>query len=114
MISTGIWDVSSYDGGWDCVRNESGSIICQLVVNEPDNGPLIAEAGTVYNETGFTPRQLADQKDALLEACKKMQLEWMERGQHKYGGVGAPAAIFAINTAIADATTKPIRAEDTK
>ena len=32
------------------------------------NAKLIAEAGTVTNETGFTPRQLADQKAKLLEA----------------------------------------------
>ena len=32
------------------------------------NAKLIAEAGTVANETGFTPRQLADQKAKLLEA----------------------------------------------
>ena len=35
-----------------------------------DNARLIAEAGTVANETGFTPRQLADQKADLLKACK--------------------------------------------
>lgn len=36
------------------------------------NATLIAEGGTVANETGYTPRQLADQKAALLEACKDM------------------------------------------
>ncbi len=35
------------------------------------NGKLIAEAGTVTNETGFAPRQLADQKAKLLEALKE-------------------------------------------
>lgn len=34
------------------------------------NANLIAEAGNIANETGFTPRQLADQKAELLEACK--------------------------------------------
>ena len=29
---------------------------------------LIAEAGTVHHETGLTPRQLVEQRDALAEA----------------------------------------------
>jgi len=31
----------------------------------------MTEAGTVYNETGFTPIQLAESKAELLAACKK-------------------------------------------
>ena len=34
------------------------------------NAELIAEAGTVKNETGFSPRQLAEQKAVLLELVK--------------------------------------------
>ena len=36
------------------------------------NAKLIAEAGTVANETGKTPRQLADDNKVLLEALKEM------------------------------------------
>ena len=36
------------------------------------NAELIAEAGTVLHETGLTPRQLAEQRAALLEACKSL------------------------------------------
>lgn len=32
------------------------------------NAALIAEAGTVHHETGLTPRQLVEQRDALAEA----------------------------------------------
>ena len=39
------------------------------------NAKLIAEAGTVHNETGYSPRELADQKAELLEALKAVQLE---------------------------------------
>ncbi len=35
------------------------------------NAQLIAEAGTVANETGFTPRQLADQNKELREVLEK-------------------------------------------
>lgn len=35
-----------------------------------ENARLIAEAGTVLHETGLTPRQLAEQRAALLEALR--------------------------------------------
>lgn len=36
------------------------------------NAALIAEAGTVYHETGLTPRQLVEQRDALAAAVEAM------------------------------------------
>lgn len=36
------------------------------------NGRLIAEAGTVANETGLTPRQLADQRAELLGLLQEL------------------------------------------
>ena len=41
------------------------------------NASLIAEAGTVYHETGLTPRELAEQRAELLEA-----LEWANKHIH--------------------------------
>lgn len=35
-----------------------------------DNANLIAEAGTVANECGLTPRQLLEQRNELLEALE--------------------------------------------
>jgi len=35
------------------------------------NAALIAEAGNVFHETGLTPRQLVEQRDALAEALEK-------------------------------------------
>ena len=37
------------------------------------NARLIAEAGTVANETGKTPRQLADENKELLEALQEIK-----------------------------------------
>lgn len=34
------------------------------------NGNLIAEAGTVYHETNLTPRQLLEQRDALISVMR--------------------------------------------
>lgn len=64
------------------LSGNSGSKICHIAAVLPDiiaihsrkefeaNARLIAEAGTVTNETGFTPKQLAEQKADLLEACE--------------------------------------------
>lgn len=40
-----------------------------------DNARLIAEAGTVFHETGLSPRQILEQRAELLAACQKMA-EW--------------------------------------
>ena len=40
----GPWFQSSYEGGWDCVREAGGQIVCKLVLNEPANARLIAAA----------------------------------------------------------------------
>ena len=34
------------------------------------DAPLLAEAGTIYHETGLTPRQLAEQRAELLAALR--------------------------------------------
>ncbi len=38
------------------------------------NAHLMAEAGTVASETGLTPRQLAEQREELLEALERMTM----------------------------------------
>lgn len=62
------------------------------------NANLIAEAGTVANETGLTPRQLATQREDLLEACKKLlyNAELMDLT------VGVPEAKAAIRKAVGE------------
>lgn len=47
----------------------SGATIAEGVGSEV-HANLIAEALTVANETGLTPRQLLEQRDELLETCK--------------------------------------------
>lgn len=84
-ITTGKWEVRSdvpySTGGFKVFRGrgENNKTIVHLpygnIIPCPQgkgyhenkaNAELIAEAGTVTNETGFTPRQLADQKADLL------------------------------------------------
>ncbi len=38
------------------------------------NADMIADAGTVFHETGLTPRQLAEQRDKLLAALGSLRL----------------------------------------
>lgn len=42
------------------------------------NARLIAEAGTVFHNTGLSPVQLVEQRDELIAACKKL-VEWDAR-----------------------------------
>lgn len=41
------------------------------------NAELIAEAGTIYHETGLTPREILAQRDELLRASAR--LDWARR-----------------------------------
>lgn len=49
------------------------------------NARLIAEAGTAHHETGLTPRQLVEQRDALAEALEDVaaSLSWLAYGEVK-------------------------------
>lgn len=42
---------------------------------------LFAEAGTVHHETGLTPRQLVEQRDALADALIGLRHAWDNLGQ---------------------------------
>lgn len=70
---------------------------------EKANAQLIAEAGTVANETGKTPRQLADSNKELLEALieAKTQIEYLH-GKFQATGTGN-AVLSYINNAIKNA-----------
>ena len=52
------------------------TLIARITRNSDDdkeakaNAHLIAEAGTVHNDTGYTPRQLAEQNKELSADCK--------------------------------------------
>lgn len=69
LESAGIYVRTAYDGrffvaecGTNTAHGESDAI-------------LFAEAGTVYQETGLTPRQLAEQRAEILEALMLLAKE---------------------------------------
>ncbi|MDI9430672.1 MAG: hypothetical protein QM570_03000 [Planctomycetota bacterium] len=82
----GPWQYSfeGSDPSWAIVTGQGGAIIANVnsetgpdAVSAPAmrqmpadaNARLIAEVGTVYHETGLTPRELAEQREELRNAC---------------------------------------------
>ena len=82
MFTQGEWNIvptSQPERKEFWIRSKTGrNLIARITRNSTDdkeaedNARLIAEAGTVCNETGFTPKQLAEHKADLLAACKLM------------------------------------------
>lgn len=70
----GPWYFCSYpagNGGFVYAGGPGGPSICDMSQYElpEQNGEFIAEAGTVYYETGLTPRQLLDLLQKFLDAA---------------------------------------------
>ena len=63
--------------------HKEGKGICLIYPNKEweANAKLIVEAGNVTNETGYTPRQLAEQKAELLEALKTIKGAFYSDGE---------------------------------
>lgn len=59
---------------------------------------LIAEAGTVHHETGLTPRQLVEQRDALAETLEMLASAFM---CHTRWNGGPPAEVTEARAALA-------------
>ena len=55
---------SSYEGGWDCIRDKHGTIICKLEDNNPNNAYHLVKCWNSFEAGGS--------HDALLEALKKI------------------------------------------
>ena len=90
--------------------NLAGPMDDSCVAEMAANARLIAEAGTVLHETGLTPRQLAEQRAALLEALKKCEyalrrytIKSGSQEDAKYRGIGINEARAAIALAQGDA-----------
>jgi hypothetical protein len=77
--TAGPW-VAEYEPEADypwCVRSDLLPYIASVINSihdgeEEANARLIAEAGTVYHETGLTPRQLAEQRAELIDALESV------------------------------------------
>lgn len=70
--------------GFDVMGACGGAIENQEIVCDKatyDDALLIAEAGSVYNETGLTPSQLVEQRAALLKEMERY-LRILERAEN--------------------------------
>ena len=72
-ITKGICTKTSRHGGSFYIETEKETI-CKMErgFHSEANAQLITEAFSVANETGFSPRQLAERNKKLLEALKEM------------------------------------------
>lgn len=88
----GPWTVSGLGGPWEQslkIRAPSWGLVAQIGVNpgmphwdlpQRANAALIAEAGNVFHETGLTPRQLVEQRDALATALAGLDEAYCRAG----------------------------------
>lgn len=91
----GVSDLmADYRGNIICSFNESHGNRPHAYKEAEANAKLIAEAGTVTNETGYTPSQLAEQKTELLEELTLL-LKYVE-------DVGNEQGIWCENEQIRD------------
>lgn len=85
-ITKGEWQVFHTDAGLFWVDNESGENICDFYhkidesrfhakENAKEHAEFVAEAGTVANETGLTPRQLLERCEEVRESAVKLVAE---------------------------------------
>lgn len=74
--------ISGAQPGYFCEVYAGNKTSMVHIPEQETNARLIAEAGTVYHETGLTPRQLAEQRAELLEALDGC-IEHMEWSTHQ-------------------------------
>lgn len=80
-VTKGEWLVSCSDEtGYYIEAKFDGYVAVVHYWSRPDdevsaNATLCAEAGTVLHETGYTPRELAEQRAELLAALKAVNTE---------------------------------------
>lgn len=81
-VTSGPWMVfhAPFEGATHGISsgNSSGTAVVFFGASKDDgirnlaDAELIAEAGAVHHETGLTPRQLLEQRDALVDALKTL------------------------------------------
>ena len=95
------WNIEAREGTYTVAIVRDGN-------GRPENARhafVIAEAGTVLHETGLTPRQLAEQRAALLEALAGLvsAVSWERHGECRSPGwPGPPPKVLeALESALA-------------
>ena len=74
----GVWYIEKYSDGslqihgnlTDVTSDESEYCVVAECVRSHEDAALIAAAGTVFHETGLTPRHIVEHRDDLFEALE--------------------------------------------
>lgn len=68
----GKWEIAGKDGDSHviCAKDKHGKRRTLAHAYTEGDAELIAEAGTVYHETGLTPREILAQRDRLARALE--------------------------------------------
>lgn len=92
-VTRGPWNVTTHNGQYE-VRHDGSADhrwhvadVYPAAAEAEANALLIAEAGTVYHETGLTPRQLAERVAELEKALQRIIAI--------KGSTGGPASLIA-------------------
>lgn len=108
-------------GPWKLIWNggvgpNERSMICKPDGANADearaNARLIAEAGTVYHETGLTPRQLAEQRGELVAALEGCLAQCVDRHDAEGSTQAQFMQIELARTALSRARTPATDRED--
>lgn len=103
-VTPGPWKPDFKQIGLVTAENGAEVAKCKRLtglVELQDRARLIAEAGTVHHETGLTPRQLVEQRDALVEALGLLLHEVDESAIAGAKDFGWPAATEKARAALA-------------
>jgi hypothetical protein len=110
-VTPGPWKPDFKQIGLVTAENGAEVAKCKRLtglVELQDRARLIAEAGTVHHETGLTPRQLVEQRDALAGAIEALLTDV----KHDDDGSGyADAVIFSPDVARARAALALVKGE---
>jgi len=92
-LSEGNWTYTLQHAGWRRGEEQfENRLFAQVQPGRNSNlaeaqpiASLFAEAGNVFHETGLTPRQLVEQRDALAEALKSVIENCEQHGDFRNG-----------------------------
>lgn len=126
-VTAGPWFVDLDEDGaaWFWRRGEMGERVLLLDgrtrrdrtpswvhCDNPADARLIAEAGTVYHETGLTPRQLAEQRGELVAALEGCLAQCVDRHDAEGSTQAQFMQIELARTALSRARTPATDRED--
>jgi hypothetical protein len=95
----GEWRHVGLDGGWDGVADESGQVICRLVLNVPVNATLLAAAPALLSANTSLRAEVERLRDELLAAATALTAAGLRFGKMKRMGLAAQETMLSAQRA---------------